>query len=123
MSVNAVIRYFDLQDAKRPLIAAAHGAGRSPPPAPVIPQYVALALGIVVQPYLSYYAQHGEWLAVTSVWGRLLFGVIIAAVVFPGVYKNAFDPDKPLFVQLCAIFASGIGWQSLIQGGAKMALG
>lgn len=52
-----------------------------------------------------------------------MFGVIIGALIFPGVYKNAFDPRKPWFIQLCAIFAAGIGWQSVIQGGAKAALG
>src|ERR1700749_2466544 len=109
MSVNAIIRYFDLQSNRRALLAQAPGAGGTAPPAPVIPQYIALALGIVVQPYLSYYAQHGEWLIVTNVWGRLLFWLIIAAVVFPGVYKKAFDPGSALFPQLCAIFATGIG--------------
>jgi hypothetical protein len=28
-------------------------------------------------------------------------------VDFP--YKNAFDPDKPILVQLCALFVSGLG--------------
>jgi hypothetical protein len=123
MSVNAIIRYFDLQSAKREIIAKAQAVGDNPP-APVFPQYVALALGIVIQPYLAYYTQHGAWsLTFADVLARLAFGIIVAAMGFPGVYKRAFDPDKPLFVQLCAIFTAGIGWQSLIQGGAKAILG
>jgi hypothetical protein len=122
MSVNAFIRYFDLQAKRRGLLATSHGTGGTPP-APVIPQYLALAAGIIVQPYLTYYVQHGEWVFVTGIWGRLAFGLILAGVVFPGVYKAVFDPGSPLFVQLCAIFSTGIGWQSLIQGGAKAALG
>lgn len=123
MAANEVIRYFDLQSARRSTMAKAQGAGGEPS-LPVIPQYVALVLGILVQPYLSYYVEHGAWaLSFGSVLGRLAFGVIIGALAFPGVYKNAFDPGKPHFVQLCAIFAAGIGWQSVIQGGAKAALG
>jgi hypothetical protein len=41
-------------------------------------------------------------------------------LIFPGVYKSAFDPGKPLFVQLCAIFTAGVGWQSLFKAGATV---
>lgn len=123
MAVNGIIRYFDLQSGKRTLNAVAHG-GKGGASAAVLPQYIALVVGIVVQPYLQHYMQTNQWsLSLSDVIGRLIFGVIIGALAFPGVYKNAFDPDKPLIVQLCAIFAAGIGWQSLIEGGAKAALG
>jgi hypothetical protein len=36
----------------------------------------------------------------------------MAIALLPAVYKNAFDPDKPILIQLCALFASGLGWQS-----------
>jgi hypothetical protein len=39
------------------------------------------------------------------------------------VYKNAFDPDKPIVVQLCALFVSGLGWQSLFQTAVAAASG
>jgi hypothetical protein len=42
----------------------------------------------------------------------------MAIAILPAVYKNAFDPDKPMLVQLCALFSSGLGWQSLFQAGA-----
>jgi hypothetical protein len=123
MAANDIIRYFDLQSAKRTIKPVGHG-GAGGVSAPIWPQYVALVLGIVVQPYLQHYMQTSQWsLTVSDVIGRLAFGLIIGALAFPAVYKNAFDADKPLVVQLCAIFAAGIGWQSLIEGGAKAALG
>jgi hypothetical protein len=140
MPANAVIRYFDLQSERRHrgLVANAangeagggggagggSGSGGGGPSYPVWPQYLALVVGIFVQPYLSYYVQHGSWsLDPSGVVGRVRFGLIVGALAFPALYKNAFDPAKPLFVQLCTIFAGGIGWQSVIQGGAKAALG
>lgn len=123
MSMNDVLRYFDLQSARRPDGPRAQSA-TGEPSLPVLPQYLALVAGIVVEPYIHHYIESGSWsLTFTSVLGRLAFGAIVAAIAFPGVYKNAFDATKPLFVQLCAIFAAGIGWQSLIQGGAKATLG
>jgi hypothetical protein len=123
MSVNGIVRYFDLQSMKRSLLPEAQGGGGGVS-APVFPQYCAVVLGVVVQPYLQQYMKIGHWsLTVPDVVGRLVFGAIIGLLAFPAVYKNAFDPDKPLIVQLCAIFAAGIGWQSLIEGGAKAALG
>jgi hypothetical protein len=44
------------------------------------------------------------------------FALLIAIAILPAVYKNAFDPDKPVLVQLCALFASGLGWRSLFLG-------
>ena len=46
------------------------------------------------------------------------FALLMAIAILPAVYKNAFDPDKPILIQLCALFASGLGWQSLFQAGA-----
>lgn len=123
MTANDILRYFDLQSERRSNNAVAQGKGGAKA-APVWPQYLVLVLGIVVQPYLQYYLQAGTWsLTVSSVIGRVAFGAIVGALAFPAVYKKAFDPDKPLPVQLCTIFAAGIGWQSVIQGGAKAALG
>lgn len=122
MPINSIIRYFDLQSAHR--VTAPVAQGGSAKRAPVLRQYCALVLGIVVQPYVQHYVQTSAWaLSLADVAGRVAFGIIIGALAFPGVYKSAFDPAKPVFVQLCAIFAAGIGWQSLIQGAAKAALG
>jgi hypothetical protein len=120
--INRIIRYFDLQSAARTGAPVPHAAGGTLS-APVFPQYAALVLGVVVQPYLHYYVEHGSWaLTYSTVIGRIVFGVFVGLIALPGVYKNAFDPEKPIAVQLCAVFAAGLGWQSLIQAGAKAIL-
>ena len=42
------------------------------------------------------------------------FALIVSLVIFPGIYKNSFDPTKPVVVQILPIFAAGMGWQSLL---------
>jgi hypothetical protein len=120
MTIAPILRYFDLQSHRRPV----HGPRRSDgpmQPAPVIPQYLALAAGVAVQPFLSLYIEQRVWgITLTATLAQVAFGLVMAVCIFPGVYKNAFDPAKPLFVQLCAIFTAGIGWQSLFKTGAKL---
>jgi hypothetical protein len=54
--------------------------------------------------------------------GWLIFAIMVGIMVFPSVYyKMGFDPEKPLFVQLCAIFSSSTGWESLLNTGIKTA--
>lgn len=82
----------------------------------VLPQYLALAAGVVAEPLLhGYIANRSFAISWDQAWQQLLFGLIVAIVIFPGIYRNAFDPERPFLVQLCAIFASGIGWQLLFQ--------
>jgi len=122
MARNRLVEYFDLQ-SKRRAMAAQPRTGQPPPPAPpVFPQYIALVLGIVAQPYVEHYARTGGWdVSVHDILGRVIFGLLVGVAIFPKVYKSAFDPDRPFIVQLCAIFAAGLGWQSLIHLGAKAA--
>jgi hypothetical protein len=88
---------------------------RIPERPPILPQYLALAAGVVSGPFLNQFIQERTFDIERAFGSNLLFGLIAALVVFPVVYRNAFDPERPIFVQLCAIFASGIGWQSLFQ--------
>lgn len=115
MKVDDLVRYFDLASATRPQgTEPVAGQGK----APVIPQYVALFLGIAVEPLFDSYRITHEWnFGVFPGW--LLFSVIAALLIFPAVYRNAYEPTRPVFVQLCSIFASGVGWQALLQTAVK----
>lgn len=115
--VNGVIDYFDLQLGRRPVKAVPHKAGGPPPPR-VLPQYLALAAGVAVQPFLNHYIETHQWsVSRGAVIAQIAFGLLMAVCIFPGVYRNAFDRSKPLFVQLCAIFTAGLGWESLFKTG------
>jgi hypothetical protein len=123
--LDEVVRYFDLQSRQRPprQARAAASADRAHAPeiakrahAPVLPQYVAVALGVLADPLLrNYIASDAFKFDLTGFPGRTVFALLMAIVLLPAVYKNAFDPDKPILVQLCALFVSGLGWQSLFQ--------
>lgn len=119
MNRNSLIRYFDLASETRPGGARAI-TGSEGKPAPWLPQYVALVLGILVQPLFEHFRNTSphQW-DFTSMPVWIPFALIVGIVIFPAVYKNAFDPTKPIFVQLCAIFAGGLGWQALLQTAVK----
>jgi hypothetical protein len=51
---------------------------------------------------------------VSGIWGWIVASAVIAIMAFPGVYKDAFDATKPIFAQLCVIFTTGTGWQTLV---------
>jgi hypothetical protein len=122
--LNDIVRYFDLQSPPRPSppdgVSAAKSAKRAAEPgtkhAPVLPQYGAVTLGVLVDPLLRNFISSGAFnFDVGELVGRTAFALLMAIVLLPAVYKNAFDPDKPILVQLCALFVSGLGWQSLFQ--------
>jgi hypothetical protein len=113
--MNKLIRYFDLLSEVRARGAEGKNEVKS---LHWLPQYLVLTLGIVVQPFFSAYQQTGHWVF-GGLLGRILFACIVGLIVFPAVYKKAFDPAKPLFVQLCAIFAVGMGWESVLKTAAK----
>ncbi len=110
--MNKLIKYFELASEPPPnLNRAATDQGQT---FHWFLQYVALVLGITVQPFLAAYQQSGSW-HVAGLAGRVVFAVITGLIVFPAIYRRAFDPEKPPFVQFCAIFAAGMGWESLLK--------
>jgi hypothetical protein len=120
--LNEIVNYFDLQSDRS--FAAASGTAAPPEHAPVLPQYGAVSLGVSVDPLLRNYISSGAFnFDFGSLLGRTGFALLMAIVLLPAVYKNAFDPDKPILVQLCALFVSGLGWQSLFQTAVKAAAG
>ncbi|HLU83449.1 MAG TPA: hypothetical protein VKZ43_08610 [Trueperaceae bacterium] len=137
MARDPISNYFDLRS--RPGAAApaaeapatgspAEGAvppvnedepGGKRPPA-VWPQWLALTLGVVIQPFLSNYRETGRWpIPDFEPWGWLIFALIVAVILFPAIYRNAFDPTKPIFVQMIPIFTSGLGWEALFGAAVK----
>lgn len=107
--MNAIASYFDLTAGLAERRAKAPIKLERPP---VAPQYLALAAGVTAEPFVSRFIAH-QPVGLAVILPQIVFGLIIATLLFPGVYRNAFDPERPIFVQLCAIFAAGIGWQSL----------
>jgi hypothetical protein len=120
--VNRVIRYFDLQSDSRRVGAEGHAARAAH--APVFAQYLVVAAGVIIEPALRNYVSTGAWdFAGSAFFGRVVFGLIVGIIILPAVYKSAFDPQKPLLVQLAALFPLGIGWQSLFQSATKLTVG
>ncbi|KPJ61558.1 MAG: hypothetical protein AMJ46_00095 [Latescibacteria bacterium DG_63] len=104
--MDRLTNYFNLASV-RPDVKKAMGVRG------VLLQYLVLVLGIVIQPLFAKYRAQGEW-GFAVEWGWIVFAAVVGVVIFPAVYKNSFDPEKPLFVQLCAIFTAGLGWESLL---------
>jgi hypothetical protein len=125
--IDELVRYFDLQSERRPAPqrgAVKSVAGGPAKHAPILPQYGAVALGVLADPMIRSYAESETFNF--DPWGLLArtgFALVMAILLLPAVYKNAFDPGKPILVQLCALFTSGAGWQSLFQGAAAAATG
>jgi|SRR5208337_447593 len=117
--IEAIRRYFNLRSDLPPIVAES----AAQPSAPVLPQYLVTSAGVIVEPFLRHYIETSSWDAHTSLWGRILFGLIVGIILLPAIYKNAFDPEKPLPVQLAALFPLGIGWQSLFTSATKIAMG
>ena|SRR5438067_524519 len=109
--LNKIIGYFDLTNTTgsfRPKAYSTEGktlhAGW---------QYTALVLGIFVEKFWSEYRQtrHVSFAGAPL---HLLFAIITGLILFPGAYKNSFNPGQNPFIQFCVVFATGIGWQSVI---------
>lgn len=113
--VNRALSYFDLQSAERDQRKArGMGEGGGVRNLTVIPQYLALVLGIIIQPYLAAFQTTGDFVVTFESFMKwTLFALIVGILIFPGVYRKAFDPDQPRFVQFCAIVATGVGWKAL----------
>jgi len=115
--INEIIKYFDLQSNNRKTVAKGTGASDH---APVWPQYLVVALGVIIEPFLRTYSETGAWrVDLSSVWGRTVFGLIVAAVILPGIYKTSFETTRPKWIQLMALFPMGLGWQTLFAGAVQ----
>ncbi|UCF79578.1 MAG: hypothetical protein JSW03_04865 [Candidatus Eiseniibacteriota bacterium] len=106
--MKRLLRYFDLASGT----TAAPGKRRVPRAGGLF-QYVALFMGVWIQPFFAQYQATGQWSMAIS-WGWVLFAAIVCVPIFPAVYRKSFDPEKPGIIQLCSIFTVGLGWESML---------
>jgi len=80
--------------------------------------YGALVLGIVANGFLAA-LRSGKRYRFRPV--KLLVSAVIGLVLFPAVYDGAqANLGQPTLVQLAAIFAAGLGYESLFSGVAVL---
>ena|SRR2546421_797035 len=119
--MNNLIRYFDLNSQLKTGLPEGTALTRNGKKVRAWPQWLALLLGIFVQPYLAEFRKTGQW-NFSGGWQWLLFAAIVAVVIFPSVYRGAFDEEKPWLVHMAPIFTAGLGWEALF-GAAVKAVG
>ncbi len=105
--------YFEIY-TKNTLLASAPPVSNGPK---AVFQWLALLIGVLIQPFFSYYKENGnidDWSAAYKNWEFIIFAVIVAIIVFPAIYRKAFDSDRPAWIQLIPIFTAGLGWQTLV---------
>ncbi len=109
--------YFSIYDTDKPTVAPE----KLPPATPRRPsaffQWLALLLGVIVQPFYAYYKEHEGMVDLGAIYNNpwfIAFAIIVALIAFPAVYRRAFDTDRPNWVQMIPIFTAGIGWQTLV---------
>ncbi len=100
--------YFDLNRDLKQIPDIAEGGAKYH----WIPQWIALVLGIAMQPYFTSFRNTGVW-RFDGLTGWFFFSLIVGLIIFPSIYRGAFDPSKPVIVQIGPIFAAGLGWESL----------
>lgn len=120
MNLKKVIQYFDPN--ARPPTASAEAAttdsGGGKASLLWWPQYVVLALGVFLEPYLAHYQAQGTWQFEGGI-GRAFFSVIIAFLIFPNVFRQLASEPKPWPILLAPIFAAGLGYQTLMASAIK----
>jgi hypothetical protein len=122
--LNKIARHFDIYANVRPRGATARSEVEGAKQLSAWPQWIALLLGIAVQPYLTEFRTKGLWnFEMSQFWGWLLFAALAAIIIFPSVYRNTFDPQKPIFLQLIPIFTAGLGWEALFGAATQVAGG
>lgn len=79
-------------------------------------QYIALFLGILAQPIIVQLKTNElnginfEYIS----WHWAIISLILACLIFPGVYRPQNPSPHPRLVQFCILFAAGMGWQAMV---------
>ncbi len=116
MSINKLIGYFDILAEHRP--GEPRALAKSANDLHWLPQWLALLAGVITEKFYSNYLVSHTW-SLNGFWGWSAFALIVSIIIFPAVYEKSFDPDRPLFVQLCSIFCMGIGWHAIVDAAGK----
>jgi hypothetical protein len=121
--MNKLLRYFDINaDVKAgqaPLGRALTPEEKKRQPK-AWPQWLALLAGIYIQPALTDFRRTGQWNFALAGWQWFLFSAIVAIVIFPSVYRAAFDDKRPWLVHFAPIFTAGLGWEALFGAAVKI---
>ena len=117
---SRIIRHFDLADTPgvRPLLAAedAPAAPLPPPPKRPVPliytllHYVVLVLGVVSKCFIESLNRGGR-----MSWVTLASSAILAAVIFPSVYKRVCDLTQVGPMQFFLSFQHGFFFQTILE--------
>jgi hypothetical protein len=108
--MKAIITYIDLKRTNR---AAFENDSGEPPPDPIW-YYLPLAAGVEAGPFIHDYICGRLFnLGWSDAGLRMILGLLFAFMLFPTIYRNAFDPERSFVVQALVVFTLGLGWQSL----------
>ncbi len=109
--------YFSIYDTDKPTLTPQQVSSVIPRRPGAFFQWLALLLGVIVQPFYAYYKEHAGVVELGAIYNNpwfIAFAVIVALIAFPAVYRRAFDTDRPNWVQMIPIFTAGIGWQTIV---------
>ncbi len=121
----SLTNYFSIYTKKQSLFKADVAGNEEPGKPSAFFQWFALLFGVLIQPFFSFYKEKGSviWGEAYQNWEFLIFAVIIAIIAFPGIYRMAFDSDRPKWIQMIPIFTAGLGWQTLVDSAIAGATG
>ena len=118
-------RYFSFGRPSVPRGARAMSDTPQPPPTfPLLAigwQYLGVLLGIFAQPIIVQRKKGGPSdirFDFASI-GYLVASIVVAIVIFPGIYRPMPPATHPRFVQFCILFGAGIGWQAIFDSVVK----
>lgn len=102
------LKHFNQPDTARPALRLGPRRG-------VWLQWLALFAGVLIQPYFEGFRQsHPHAWHFNGFLDWSLFALITSIVIFPAVYRRVVDSNSPAIIQFAPIFASGLGWESLM---------
>jgi hypothetical protein len=127
--LNEIVRYFDLQSRQRPPkpskaklpSGAARMAGADHHHAPVLPQYAAVAAGVLVDPILRSYVDSETFNFDLEPSGESGIRTADGDLIVACGLQECLRPGKAHPRTALALFTSGVGWQSLFQTAATAA--